>query len=188
MDYDLRRCVRDMPYRRRHEGLSVGEIYVLKEIMKFVKVLIDITAYLPQGPIRNVGLFLVHALALFIVVIVTLIVEREDVIAVNHDNKYRMIDSFTPEEAWHYLRFRIPELKKLFILFEFPNFVKCDNGIVCPGEHAFVLMLYRISYPTRLFQLQDIIGRDYSQLSRIFKFAYEDNRLLYNQTLLTHTR
>ena len=32
-------------------------------------------------------------------------------------------------------------------------------------------MLYRITYPCRLFNLQDIFGGEFKQLSRIIKFA-----------------
>ena len=75
---------------------------------------------------------------------------------------------------------RRAELTVLFTLCDFPEVVLCDNGISCPGKHAFALMLYRLAYPARLIELQDVFGRDYSQLSRIFKwsvnFMYEKHK------------
>ena len=64
----------------------------------------------------------------------------------------------------------------LFTLCDFPAVVLCDNGISCPGEHALALMLYRLAYPARLIELQDVFGRDYSQLSRIFKWSVLKNK------------
>ena len=46
--------------------------------------------------------------------------------------------------------------------------VVCDNGTPCPGEHAFASMLYRLAYPYRLIDLQDIFRREFSQYSRNF--------------------
>ena len=78
-------------------------------------------------------------------------------------------ESFTDEECWHYLRFRKPELHRLFIVTDFPQEVRCENGVTCLGEYAFCLMLYRLAYPCRLFNLQNLFGREFTQLSRIFK-------------------
>ena len=169
MEYDMRRTIRDMPYRRWHEGLSAGKIYVLKQILRFIPKLIELSSNLPECPLKDFCQLLIYAL--FVIFLVQLIVERQEIVPVNHNNKNRLISSFTEEECWHFLRFRKPELRELFIRCDFPDTVTCANGVVCPGEHAFCLMLYRITYPLRLLSLQDTFGRDYSQLSRIFKFA-----------------
>ena len=167
----MRRTIRDMPYRRRHEGLTVGEIYVLKQILRFIPDLIEMSGNLPECPLKTFCQLLLYAL--FVILLAQLVVERHEVIPVNHENNNRLISSFTDEECWHFLRFRPPELRELFVRCEFPDTVTCDNGVVCPGEHAFCLLLYRISYPSRLLSLQEIFGRDYSQLSSIFKFAVD---------------
>ena len=167
----MQRTIRDMPYRRRHEGLTVGKIYVLKQILRFIPDLIEMSGNLPECPLKAFCQLLLYAV--FVILLAQLIVERHDVVPINHENKNRLISSFTDEECWHFLRFRPPELRELFVRCEFPDTVTCDNGVVCPGEHAFCLMLYRIAYPSRLLSLQEIFGRDYSQLSKLFKFAVD---------------
>lgn len=87
-------------------------------------------------------------------------------------NKNRLVASFTEEECWRDLRFRRPDLLRLNQLIGFPAVCVVDsNGITFPGEHALCVMLYRLSYPSRLYQLQSIFGREYSQISRIFQYA-----------------
>ena len=143
----MRRTIRDMPYRRRHEGLTVGEIYVLKQILRFVSDLIEMSGNLPECPLKAFCQLLLYAL--FVILLAQLIVERHDVVPINHENKNRLISSFTDEECWHFLRFRPPELRELFVRCEIPDTATCDNGVIYPGEHAFCLMLYRIAYPSR---------------------------------------
>ena len=171
MEIELRDTIRNMPYRRRHDGLSVGEIYDLELLIKFINQLIRLIANVPNGRARYVLLYIV--LVLLFMVLKVLSFQRNEVVKVNRRNKNRLFDSFTEEECWHNLRFRKPELQKLFILSNFPAVVKCTNGITCPGKHALMVMLYRLAYPTRLFSLQDIFGREYTQLSRIFDKAIE---------------
>lgn len=168
MEYDLRETIRDMPYRRRQNGLSAGEVFELGLMIRFTNQVIVMTNLLPVGIMKNI-ISLFSVLLLFIILIV-MTVERDVLQPINHRNKNRLIDTFSDEECWHYLRFRKPELRKLFLL---PDIVRCPNGIVCPGEHALCLMLYRIAYPSRLISLQEIFGRDYTQLSRIFKFTVD---------------
>ena len=169
MEYDLRGTNRDMPYRRRQDGLSVGEIFDLSQLIKFTGLIVRLGGNMYLGIITD--LLNLFALMLLMMVLVVMCVERMRVQPINHRNKNRLISSFSDEDCWQYLRFRKPDLYRLFELSEFPALVRCSNGIVCPGEHAFCLMLYRISYPSRLISLQDLFGRDYSQLSRIFKYA-----------------
>lgn len=106
--------------------------------------------------------------------------EIEAIVPVDARNRNRLFDSFTDEECWHNLRFRKAELHQFFALCEFPAVVICNYGSSCSGEHAFCVMLYRIAYPSRLFELQEIFGRDYSQVSRMFKWSidymYEKHR------------
>ena len=158
-----------MPYRKRNQGLSAAEMYELDLLIKFINFIIRYTDYIPLAPLRN--LVLLFTMMLSFVVLSVLYVESSEVTKVNRANKNRMFDSFTDEECWHYLRFRRRELTILFELSGFPANVKCLNGISCPGEYAFMLMLYRLAYPSRLFTLQEIFGREYTQLPRIFKYA-----------------
>ena len=87
---------------------------------------------------------------------------------VNPANKNRLLDSFTDEECWKHLRFRKTHIRLLMKLMKIPIVIVTSNGVTCPGEHAFALMLWRMHYPSTLSLLQNYFGRDYTQLSRIF--------------------
>ena len=171
MEIDERSTIRLTPYRRRHSGLSVGEIHELRLIIAFTSEVQRYCAQMPVGCVRNGTILFIFGL--YTIILGRILMEHEEVLPINHRNKNRLFDSFTDEDCWHHLRFRRAELAELFILCDFPAIVVCDNGLSCPGEHAFALMLYRLAYPTRLIELQDVFGRDYSQLSRIFKWSVD---------------
>ena len=160
-----------MPYRRRYSGLSVGEMFEMKSIISFIREIQAVCIEIPFGLLRNAIVYV--AFGLYIFVLARILVERDDSAPINHRNKNRLINSFTDEECWNHLRFRRAEFSELFVLCEFPAVVVCSNGTTCPGEHAFCLILYRISYPSRSIELQDVFGRDYSQLPRIFKWSID---------------
>lgn len=171
MDIDERNTIRLTPYRRRHSGLCVGEVYELRLILAFIVEVQGYCAHLPIGFIRNAVICFIFGL--YALVLGRIFVDREEVRPVNARNRSRVLQSFADEECWHFLRFCRTELLQLITLCEFPAVVVCKNGTICSGEHAFCLMLYRLAYPCRLFELQDIFGRDYSQLSRIFKWSID---------------
>ncbi|CBN75972.1 conserved unknown protein [Ectocarpus siliculosus] len=49
--------------------------------------------------------------------------------------------------------------------------VRLENGSTFSGEEAFLLLLMRMRYPGRLSDLEKYFGREYSQLSRLFRWA-----------------
>lgn len=51
---------------------------------------------------------------------------------------------------------------------QFPLFVPLNNNMSVPGEFAFLIMLWRLHYPSTLAMMQDTFGIDYTQISRIF--------------------
>lgn len=159
MQITERSTVRLPPYRRRHTGLSVGELFELKQIVGFITGLQRICVQMPICFLRGAIPFLIFGL--FRLVLGRSIMEIEVIMPVDARNKNRLFDSFTEEDCWHHLRFRKAELSQLFTMCEFPAVVICSNGSSCSGEHAFCLMLYRLAYPSRLIELQDIFGRDY---------------------------
>jgi nuclease HARBI1 len=165
----FREAVRDMSYHRRHNGLSAGEVYLLECLFAKIMDVIRLSDDLPNGIIRDCCLVIIltalHATLLFMTV------ERGALMPVNKANKNRRIDSFTDEECYHNLRFRRADLYRLYNITQFPLFIRCANGTTCNGEYAFCLLLYFIAYPTRLFTLQSIFGREFTQLSRIFQYA-----------------
>ena len=74
-----------MHYRRRHEGLSAGEIHVLKQILRFIPELIELSLNLPDCLPKNFCQLLIYAL--FVIILAQLIVERQEIVPVNHRNK-----------------------------------------------------------------------------------------------------
>jgi hypothetical protein len=169
MDRDIRDAIGDMTYHRRQHGLSAGEIYLLDQLSIKMKDFLEILDDLPAGILLDCGL--VIALMTFHSMLMFMSVERHDIVGINGINRNRNIDSFTEEECWHYLRFRKPDVHRLYSITQFPQIIRCENGTVCQGEYAFCLMLYRIAYPVRLFSMQSIFARDVTQLSRIFQYA-----------------
>ena len=50
-----------------------------------------------------------------------------------------------------------------------PATITCENGSVCSGEQAFLMLLYWFSMPRLLSSAQCFFGIEYSQISRIIK-------------------
>ena len=135
MERDFREAKRDMPYHRRHDGLSAGEVFEMEQLTAFLNDLITRADNLPPG--RGKDFFLLVILLLFQAMLLLGSVERRNLVPVNRENRNRVIESFTDEECWHYLRFRKPELHRLFIVTDIPQEVRCENGVTCLGEYAF---------------------------------------------------
>ena len=159
IDIYERNTIRLTPYRRRHSGLTGGEVHELKAFISQVK---QYCAQLPLGGVRNAVIFFLFGL--YAIVLGIYLVQREEVSPVNQKNRNRQFDSFTDEECWHQLRFRKAELAQLFILCNFPAIVVCKNGTTCPGEHAFALMLHRMAYPSK-----SIAGHTWERLFTIIE-------------------
>lgn len=51
---------------------------------------------------------------------------------------------------------------------EIPAVMTCSNGTRVTGEVAFAIVLRRMAYPSRWIDLADLLGRDVTQLSRIY--------------------
>jgi hypothetical protein len=169
MERDLRAAIGDMPYHRRQHGLSVGEVYLLEQLSVKLSDFLEIIDDLPAGILLDCSLIIVLTTLHSILMLMS--VDRHDIIGINRLKRNRNIDSFSEEECWHNLRFRKPDIHRLYTITGFPQYVRCENGTTCLGEYAFCLMLYRIAYPERLFSLQSIFGRELTQLSRIFQYA-----------------
>jgi len=90
---------------------------------------------------------------------------------INPANKNRGINSWTDSECYQELRFRRADLRRLMDLLGFPEIIILDNRCTCSGEYAFCLMIYRLTYPSKLTRLQTLFGREYSQLSRFIKYS-----------------
>lgn len=123
---------------------------------------------MPESNIKTVIAIII--LMLFLAVLTALSVEAQAMAPIKFINRNRLIDSFTDEECHHFLHFDKPELRRLLELIAYPDVdIVCPYGTRCPFESAFYLIFYRLAYPNRLVFLQDIFGREYLQIFRIFK-------------------
>jgi hypothetical protein len=94
-----------MPYTRRYEDLSIGEMECLILIVKFT------LSYSVTTDILRDGCCLYLTYGLYFVAITILIVERHYIVPADYLNKNLLTDSFTRYECWHYARFCISDLK-----------------------------------------------------------------------------
>lgn len=145
----IRRPIRQMPRNYRHFGLCAAEVAEKRELMALVGLLCAAIPAVPAG--GNLRYVLLTTLVVVIQMLIRLLaVYGFAHLRVNPANNNRGFASFTEEECWDDLRFRKSDLPRFFRLTGFPDEVVTENGLRCPGEYAFALMLYRITYPTRL--------------------------------------
>ena len=55
------------------------------------------------------------------------------------------------------------------VLFEGLDRWECDTGVVEDLEVGFMMFLYWASFPRKLFEMQIVFGREYSQITRVLK-------------------
>ena len=165
----VREAVRRMPYRFRDQGLTAMEMMVVRRLIAMITALLGAAGMMPAGLPQRI--LIIIAITIFLTVLRICAVPAPNIQPINGANRDRGIDSFSDGQCWHFLQFRRDDLHTLFDAMGFPVVVHLDNGGTCTGEYAFCLMLYRLAYPTRLFTLQFVFGREYTQLSRIFQYA-----------------
>lgn len=151
-----RQNIGSMPYLRRFQGKSSMDVYQGKRAMRLLAALMALTAVVPNGPKRFV-------LAAFVAVIGLIAVrlhvtQLTDVEPVDPENKDRGIASFSDGECWTQMRFRKGDISRLMDELTFPAVVVCENGTRCSGEYALCLLLFRMAYPTRLYDLQKVFA------------------------------
>lgn len=80
------------------------------------------------------------------------------------------VDSLSATFCHDSLRFEKCHLYQLMLAIgiDCDDYYWLDNGCKVRCEEAFLLMLYRLSFPRKLTEMQSMWGREYSQLSRIF--------------------
>ena len=160
-----RRLVRDTSQRRRHEGLSAFEVQSVREALAVIVQLLQAIVVLPFGVVKIILIALVTTL--YNAVSNVLLVAYVPLDRVDATNKNRLIASFSESECFDYFRFHRDQLMELARLLELPPIFECHNGCHCPGEHALCVYLFHLSYPMKLQRMQNVFGREQSQLSRI---------------------
>jgi hypothetical protein len=159
--------IRDATQRRRHEGLSAIEMHSVHNAMRVLIPMLQLAVLLPFGLLKNA--LLVAAIQMFTTARGLLLKVHRPVDPIDATNKNRLIESFSEEECWDYFRFRKNQLTELVRLLDIPRFFISENRMTCPGEHALCVYLYHLSYPTKLQRMQNVFGRELSELSRIEK-------------------
>ncbi len=81
-----------------------------------------------------------------------------------------MLEDFSDTTQLYNMRIRsralIPRLLAGLLI---PAVITCENGTLCSGEQAFLMLIYWYSMPRLLSSAQCFFGIEYSQLSRIVK-------------------
>jgi hypothetical protein len=87
-------------------------------------------------------------------------------------SRQRMIDSFHDDEIPLYFRFRSKEqLHKLLQCFQFPEFMKSDDGHIFHREEVLLIGIYRLSHLSCTDDpvYSELFGHDGIRVSKIFK-------------------
>lgn len=197
-----RRSIRDMPYGRRHAGLCAQERQDERRLWGQITTLVALLPILPAAGPAHAG---VLALVLLLVGAAAAIRHFvwQPLPAINPANRDRGIASFTEDECWHSFRFRKSDLADLVDKLGLPAQFRikgAHSGNVC-GESATLYLIHRLHYPGVLNNDQEMWGRDFTTLDRIFNSAldaifdlhegkvcgnvawYEDRFDLYNQVI-----
>ena len=110
------------------------------------------------------------ALSLLLVAIDLGTYVKPPLIPVNNQNRDRKLNSFSDEECDRELRFTRVEIEAILTELHLPQTLVMDNGLRVDGESAFLYFLYRMHYPNTLAMGQEMWGREYSELDRIYNF------------------
>lgn len=159
-----------MPFRRRHEGLTPMDIRREAQSWELIGHLFHFMMAMAPGAFQNLVVLTVAMMIVTTISIREYIMEAVD--PVNPANKNRGIDSFSDDECWKHFRFKKADVRRLFELMDFPEVIE-SHTTRSTGEAAFCLMLWRLHYPSTWSLLQSTFGREYSQLSRIFNAAID---------------
>ena len=77
------------------------------------------------------------------------------------------------DDGWADTRFLRQDLYPLMAALRIPPTLTMENGGVCRGDEAFLVMLMRLSSAERLLSLMPTVGREYTQIYRMEKAARE---------------
>jgi hypothetical protein len=148
-----RRAIREMPVRRRQNGLTpleLDEINVaINQAIAFIALIVAVPQHLVQVVIFLTVASLEHAAAIQLMV-------WNAIDPINPTNKNRLIDSFTDEQCWQHFRFRKDAMYALHARMGMPPFLTLEDGHTCPSEHALCIYLYGITNPSVLNRQQDM--------------------------------
>ena len=117
-----RRNVRDMPYRRRHDGLNAADRSRLKDLCNLIVSTLGQAVQLPMGMLQ-------FGLLLFVASLIAIVQSMYDynwhpVVSVRHPLICnRGFNSFTEEEAYRDLRFHLNQLPGIMRYLRIPTIV-----------------------------------------------------------------
>ena len=162
-----RRPIGQMPFRRRHDGLSALE---RREEQQLLATAVSLLGIVALSPLLIQPIILALAIAILTKAAAMRVIIWNPLPAVDRANYDRDVDSFSPDKCWHFFRFRKPDLDNLIRRLQLPQRLMIkgvDNGFVS-GTFAALVLFYRLRYPGTLEDNLSEFGCDYSKLSKIF--------------------
>ena len=174
------KTAKKLAVKLRHEALTSNDQHFLRRGYAVLKRLLDQTTLLLQlessrSLMSSSSLDFVYHNYRFIRRVLGLIVKK---LAIPDTDRSlwnrrlnRTIDTFTNEQIKNDFNFQNKDqLRVLFVCLKIPQSICLDNGCRVTGEEAFLVTIYRMSWPRKLTQIEDTFGRDYSVWSRCINF------------------
>lgn len=81
----------------------------------------------------------------------------------------RFLDPTLQDNFTINFRFRVKHMTRLMTCLRIPAEFQLDNGSWVNGQEGLLIMLKLHAYPTRLTELEQFFGWEYSRISRIYK-------------------
>ena len=121
-----------MPFRRRHDGITVLERLEEVQIWSTIVTILTVCLVLPGGLVKQ-------ALMATILAMIQRAQDLRDALwgplsDIDTSNSNRNIDSFTEEFLYRHMRFRKEHLCALYSKLNFPDGIIIENGITCCGN------------------------------------------------------
>ena len=81
----------------------------------------------------------------------------------------------------HFCRFQKRDMQRLCLALNLPEIYTCCQGTTATGLEALMIMLRRLAYPSRLYDLVTLFGRTEQEISGIFAEVISFNTCLQHQ-------
>ena len=81
--------------------------------------------------------------------------------------QHRTVRSFTDQQCWEFFRFRRDDLSFVITLLALPEEIRTTSRCCFSAEESVLILLYRLNYPTRLLDMEEIFGKQQSHISEI---------------------
>jgi hypothetical protein len=163
-----RRSRSGYPLNERHHGTTYRERRLSVKCVKFVTTFSPLLLIAPAWARPLIANTLILSIQQYRYINRWLIIPRTIFI-----NRHRTAATFTDAKLYDMRitdRAHIPLLMVALL----PGLQRweCENGVVESLEVGFMMFLYWVSFPRKISVMQEIFGREYSQISRIMKAVW----------------